>query len=77
MLLSKEEFLSTDQHWSLAHRQNLETTPSLTLAIDMIGFTKLTVPVIYVLSDDEKMIVTDVSGKETVYQGHTFDVETS
>ena len=77
VLLSKEEFLSTDQHWSLAHRQNLETTPSLTLAIDMIGFTTLTVPVIYVLSDEEKMIVTDVSGKETVYQGHAFDVETS
>ncbi|WP_231631451.1 hypothetical protein [Halolactibacillus sp. JCM 19043] len=77
VLLSKEEFLTTDQQWSLAYRQNLETTPSLTLAKDTIGFTALTVPVIYVLSDEEKMIVTDVSGKETVYQGHTLDVETS
>lgn len=77
VLLSKEEFLSTDQAWSLAHRQNLETTPSLTLAKDMIGFTTLTVPVIYVLSDEEKIIVTDVSGKETVYQGHSLDEEMS
>lgn len=77
VLLSKEEFLSTDQAWSLAHRQNPEATQSITLAKDTIGFTALTVPVIYVLSDEEKMSVTDVSGRETVYQGHTLDVETS
>ncbi|GEN57210.1 hypothetical protein GCM10012290_18680 [Halolactibacillus alkaliphilus] len=77
VLLSKAEFLTTDKEWSLAHRQNLEATPSLTLTKDTIGFTTLTVPVIYVLSDEEKMIVTDVSGRETVYQGHTLDPETS
>ena len=77
VLLSKEEFLSTDQAWSLAHRQNHEATQSIHLAKDTIGFTALTVPVICVLSDDEKIIVTDVSGKEIVYQGHSLDEETS
>lgn len=77
VLLSKTEFLTTDKEWSLAHRQNPEATQSIHLAKDTIGFTVLTVPVIYVLSDDEKIIVTDISGKETVYQGHNLDEETS
>ncbi len=77
VLLSNEEFLSTDQQWSLAHRQNPKATQSIDLAKGTIGFTALTVPVVYVLSDEEKMIITDLSGKETVYHGHTLDEETS
>ncbi|MCZ0702931.1 hypothetical protein J2T56_001175 [Natronobacillus azotifigens] len=77
LLLSKKEFLTSEHQWPLAKRLNPEATESIKLAKDTLGFTTLTVPVTYILSDQEKVVVSDVAGNETTFDGHELDAETS
>ncbi|MBM7540756.1 hypothetical protein [Amphibacillus cookii] len=77
VLISKEEFLTSEHQWPLADRLNPKATELITLAKDTLGFTALTVPILYILSDQEKLAVYDVAGNEKSYNGHTLDAETS
>lgn len=76
-LLAKDEFLTSEQHWSLAKRINPMATETIKLPKKTLGFTILTVPIVYILSDHEKIVVYDVSGNERTYNGNTLDVGTS
>ncbi len=77
VLIPKSEFLTSEHQWPLAKRLNPKATTLIKLAKDTLGFTALTVPITYILSDQEKLAVYDVAGNEKVYDGYMLDADTS
>ncbi|GAA4074431.1 hypothetical protein [Amphibacillus indicireducens] len=77
VLLAKDEFLTSEQHWHLAKRIHPRATETIKLPKNSLGFTMLTVPIVYILSDQEKLVVYDVSGNERTYDSYTLDAKTS
>lgn len=73
VMLKKDEYLRKDQTWSLAKRSNSIATQSIQLKKGMCGFTLYSVPIIYVLSHEEKIEIVNNQGEKRTYEGHRLD----
>ncbi len=74
VLLEKSEFLTEKQAWVLPRDKHESRT--IWLNPQQLGFTFCTVPVIYTLSDQKKIIVTAKDGTVNEFKG-ALDLETS
>jgi len=74
VLLEKSEFLAEKQAWVLP-RDNHESQ-TIWLNPQQLGFTFCTVPIIYTLSGQKKILVTDKDGTVNEFNG-ALDLETS
>jgi hypothetical protein len=75
ILLRKEEFLSSSQEFNYLDVSNAEK--SIQLEKDSLAFTYCQIPVIYHLSDEQRVVLHFHDGKEHVLSGHTIDPEYS
>ncbi|HBZ41900.1 MAG: hypothetical protein A2Y20_03120 [Firmicutes bacterium GWF2_51_9] len=74
VLLEKSEFLTEKQAWDLP--RNHQESETIWLNPRQLGFTFCTVPVIYTLSDQKKIVVTAKDGTVSEFKG-SLDLETS
>jgi hypothetical protein len=74
VLLERSEFLNEKRSWSLP--RNDQETETIGLNKHTLGFTFCTVPVIYILSDHKKIVVTYFDGTEKTFEV-ALDFETS
>lgn len=77
LLLSKSEFLTNEKKWVLPKRAHKNAQTTFTLSEGMLGFTLLTVPVIYCLSDQEKTLIRYINKEERVIEGNRLNGELS
>jgi len=75
ILLRREEFLSSPQEFIYLDVSNAQN--SIQLEKDTLAFTYCQIPVIYHISDEQRIVIYFHDGKEEILSAHNIDMEYS